>query len=98
MIAEIAQAPNVVAKVSGLNTAAGPGWTVDDLRPAVDHALEVFGTGRLMIGSDWPLALLAASSYTEVWTATRDTLGGLGETERAEVLGGTATRVYGLAV
>jgi L-fuconolactonase len=98
MIAEIAQAPNVVAKVSGLNTAAGPGWTVDDLRPAVDHALEVFGPSRLMIGSDWPLALLAASSYTEVWTATRETLGGLGEADRAEVLGGTAARVYGLTV
>ena len=51
---------NVVAKVSGLITEDD--WTardLDRLRPVVDHALTVFGPGRLMFGSDWPLAELA---------------------------------------
>ena len=51
--------PNVHAKISGLNTAtADRHWTADDLQPAVDVALDAFGPGRLVCGSDWPVALL----------------------------------------
>ena len=92
---ELAALPNVVAKVSGLVTEAGPVWTVDDLRPYVDVALEVFGPSRLMVGTDWPVCLLAAS-YDEVLDAAWLLTDGLGTAERDQVFGGTATRVYGL--
>lgn len=95
-LAEVAAAPNVVAKVSGLTTAAGPGWTVDHLRPSVEHALDVFGPERLMVGSDWPLTLLSAESYGDVWTATLGTLDGVDDAGRAHLLGSTARRVYAL--
>ena len=48
-----------------------------------------------MIGSDWPVCLLAGS-YEEVFAAYRSTLDSLSRSERSEVLGGTAERVYGL--
>lgn len=54
-----AACPRVFAKVFGLNTAAGPAWRPDDLRPYVDWALEGFGPERLMFGSDWPVLELA---------------------------------------
>ena len=38
-----AERPNLVAKMSRLDTAAGPGWTVQEVAPAVDVALEAFG-------------------------------------------------------
>jgi len=38
LLSESAAAPNVTAKISGLNTAAVPGWTSTDLQPYVDHA------------------------------------------------------------
>jgi len=48
--------PNVFAKVSGLhNVTPHADWTPDDLRGAFDVALESFGSGRLMFGSDWPV-------------------------------------------
>jgi L-fuconolactonase len=94
-VAELAAEPNVVAKVSGLVTEAGAQWTVDDLRPGVDVALEAFGPARLMFGSDWPVCLLAAS-YGEVVEAAEQLTAGLTAGERAEVFGGTAARVYGL--
>ena len=48
--------PNVFAKVSGLhNVTPHADWTPDDLRGAFDVALEAFGSGRLMFGSDWPV-------------------------------------------
>jgi L-fuconolactonase len=91
-----ADCPTVSAKVSGLDTAAGPGWTVDELRPAWDVALEAFGPDRLMFGSDWPVCRLVAS-YGEVVSAAGELVVELSPTERDRVLGGTATEVYRLA-
>jgi L-fuconolactonase len=62
----------------------------------VDHALDCFGPERMMYGGDWPFALLAASSYTQIWEALRGTLDALSNDELDHVLGGTALRTYGL--
>jgi L-fuconolactonase len=97
LLAAAAKAPNVTAKVSGLNTAADPTrWSSADFQPYVDHALEVFGPHRLMYGGDWPFALLAADSYTQIWAGIRDCLDGLDPAALWSVLGGTARRVYSL--
>ncbi|WP_277207964.1 amidohydrolase family protein [Isoptericola croceus] len=92
----LAAAPNVTAKISGLVTEARwQAWTAEDLRPAVDHALDAFGPDRLMFGSDWPVCLLA-TGYGD-WLATaRTLLAGLGPAERAAIFAGTARRTYAL--
>lgn len=96
-LAALAALPNVTAKVSGLITEASwDGWTPADLRPAVDHALDVFGPDRLMFGSDWPVCLLAAS-YGRWLDVARGLLADLTGAERDAVLAGTACRVYGIA-
>ncbi|MFC8592227.1 amidohydrolase family protein [Streptomyces atroolivaceus] len=88
--------PNTVCKLSGLVTEADPlSWTVEDLRPYADTAIEAFGPGRLMFGSDWPVCRLAAG-YADVLDAARQLTGRLGEDEQRSVLAGTAQRVYGL--
>ncbi|WP_406345278.1 amidohydrolase family protein [Streptomyces sp. NBC_00648] len=92
----LAALPNTVCKLSGLVTEAGPDWKVAGLRPYADTVLGAFGPGRLMYGSDWPVCLLAAS-YGEVLDAARALTEDLGPQERAQVLGGTADRVYGLS-
>ncbi|WP_326639832.1 amidohydrolase family protein [Nonomuraea fuscirosea] len=93
LLARAAACPGVYAKVSGLNTAAAPDWTGEDLRPYVEHAVELFGPDRLMFGSDWPVVTLAGD-YARVWRETRVALSGLDEAGKAQVLGGTATRFY----
>ncbi|MFE5337459.1 amidohydrolase family protein [Isoptericola sp. NPDC056573] len=97
-LAALAARPNVVAKLSGLVTEARwDSWTTADLRPAADHALDVFGPDRLLLGSDWPVCLLA-SGYGR-WLSTADELlSGLAPDERAAVRGRTAVATYGLAV
>ncbi|MFC3897903.1 amidohydrolase family protein [Lentzea rhizosphaerae] len=92
-LAALAASPNVTAKLSGLVTEAGPQWTVADFRPYVDVALEAFGPERLMIGTDWPVCLLAAS-YEEVLVVAEELTSGLSAAERDLVFGGTAERVY----
>jgi L-fuconolactonase len=96
-IRRAAMHPTVRAKVSGLDTAAGPSWTVDELRPAWDIALEAFGPDRLMFGSDWPVCRLV-SPYGEVVSAARDLVAELTSAEQDRVLGGTAVEVYRLSV
>ncbi|WP_245617452.1 amidohydrolase family protein [Amycolatopsis taiwanensis] len=92
---ELAAEPNVVAKLSGLVTEAGPGWEIATLRSYTQLAMEAFGPGRLMFGSDWPVCLLAAG-YSAWAEAASELTGELSPAERAEVFGGTATRVYQL--
>lgn len=95
-IRELAAEPNVVCKLSGMVTEADlDSWTVADLRPYTEIAMEAFGAERMMFGSDWPVCNLAAT-YTEVLDAAILLTSGLSETERAAVFGGTATRVYRL--
>ncbi|MFE2411735.1 amidohydrolase family protein [Kitasatospora sp. NPDC059408] len=93
---ELAREPNVSCKLSGLVTEADPaGWTVADLRPYAETALDAFGPERVMFGSDWPVCLVAAS-YEQVVHTAHELAEGLEAHERAQVFGGTAARIYGL--
>ncbi|MFC9132308.1 amidohydrolase family protein [Streptomyces sp. NPDC057099] len=89
----LAALPNTVAKLSGLLTEADlASWTVEDLRPYADLALEAFGPGRLMYGSDWPVSTLAAT-YGETLDVTRRLID---PHDHTQILATTATRVYDL--
>ena len=57
---------------SGLYAARGPmdGWTIAQVRPVVETALELFGPDRLIYGGDWPISELAGG-YARTWEATR---------------------------
>ena len=76
-IAELREFPRIYCKLSGMITEANADWTPEDLRPYVAHVLDVFGIERVMFGSDWPVALLAASSYGDVVNALRTVVGPL---------------------
>ncbi|GFZ90814.1 amidohydrolase [Elstera cyanobacteriorum] len=89
----LATHPNVHCKLSGMITEARAGWRVDDLRPYVETALDLFGPDRLIWGSDWPVADLAGG-YAAWAEATEDLLAPLTSTEKAAIQGGTAERVY----
>jgi L-fuconolactonase len=95
LVDAIARHPHVHCKLSGLVTEAQPDWTVESLRPWVDHVLECFGTARLMWGSDWPVVNLAGG-YTRWLAATDLLLGALDAAGRAAIFGGNAARFYGL--
>jgi L-fuconolactonase len=96
-IGALARLPNVSCKLSGLVTEADwHMWTAEDILPYAEHVLSAFGPSRVMFGSDWPVCELAAS-YARVRGLTDALLDRLDDAQRAEVLGGTAQRVYRLA-
>ena len=91
-----AEAPNVVAKLSGLNTTlTRDDWTADDFVSAAAVAVDAFGPERIMCGSDWPVALLNGD-YDRVWDAQRRVVAAVAPGAEDALLGGTASRVYGL--
>ena len=93
----VAEYPNVLAKVSGLNTALDwADWSAEDLRPSVEVAVDCFGTQRLMCGSDWPVALLNGE-FDRVWAMTAQALCAAAPQACEQLLGGNASRVYRLA-
>lgn len=91
-IAEIALRPNVAVKISGL---VAEGWTVDDIRPYVEHAIGCFGWDRVVWGSDWPVCRRAGSLSTWV-AATYAITGGCSESERARLFHENAHRIWRL--
>ena len=94
LIRPVAACDNVVAKLSGLVTLARwDRWVLDDLRPYVDHSLDLFGTDRLMYGADWPVCELAAP-YPAVMNALVSLLGGL----PVNIFSATAVSTYQLEI
>jgi L-fuconolactonase len=95
-IAELAQLPNVVCKVSGLVTEADHAhWTRAELEPYVSHVLAVFGEDRVLFGGDWPVVTLAAS-YRDWVSALDDLTSHLEPSARTKLWADNARRVYRL--
>jgi L-fuconolactonase len=88
--------PNVFCKLSGLVTEADwQGWKPEDITPYLDIAFEAFGASRLMIGSDWPVCLVAGS-YSRTMDVVKDYLRRHLAELREAVLGENARQVWKL--
>lgn len=92
----LAAFPNVFCKLSGLVTEADwLHWQQAEITPYLDIAFETFGASRLMIGSDWPVCLVA-SSYRRTLDVVRDYLQRQPAETRDAVLGANAQRFWRL--
>ncbi|GAA2725234.1 amidohydrolase family protein [Cellulomonas aerilata] len=91
---DVAAAPSTVAKMSGLELAWGGAGAQEAVRPFLQHALDCFGSDRLMLGSDWPVSTLRGD-YADVMGGLRAALDRLTPQEQTAIRSGTAQRVYG---
>jgi len=63
-ISALAVRTNVWCKISGMLTEADhKHWKYEDFLPFLDVVVEAFGTDRIMLGSDWPVCLLAGEYH-----------------------------------
>ena len=86
--------PNTVCKISGLTTEANwHNWQTDDLKFYFDHALECFGFGRLLFGSDWPMATLA-TNYSQWVETVQGLFSSASETDLTQLFQTNAERIY----
>ncbi len=95
-IRRLAAFQNVFCKLSGLVTEADwQHWTPEQIAWYLDVAFESFGPDRLMIGSDWPVCLVAAS-YARAVGVVMDYVLRPKADWREGVLGGNAQRFWRL--
>jgi len=95
-IRELSKRSNVCCKLSGMVTEdSWSSWSIESLRPYLDTVVEAFGPGRLMVGSDWPVCLVA-TSYPRWWQTLHNYFADFSDDERAKIFGATTTRIYDL--
>ena len=89
LMAQAAQHKNLYCKLSGMVTEADPlHWSVEDLRPYIEHTVDCFGWDRVIFGSDWPVCLLAGT-YDQVIEALIEVL-------RPRMDGPSEDRLFGI--
>jgi predicted TIM-barrel fold metal-dependent hydrolase len=91
---ELAAAPNVAVKISGLGTVDW-GWTVESIRPFVLQTIEAFGISRCMFASNFPVDKLY-SDFDTLYEAFREITEHFSVTERQMLFHDNAARYYRL--
>ena len=92
----IAGCENVYCKISGMVTEAKwHDWRKEDFTPYLDAVIEMFGTDRLMYGSDWPVCNLS-TTYPNMFGIVFDYFSHFSKTERERIFGENATKFYRL--
>ncbi|HEV7245461.1 MAG TPA: amidohydrolase family protein [Shinella sp.] len=87
---------NVRLKISDL-VAYDNDWTLESLRPVIDHCLDCFGPARAMFASDFPVAGLHAS-FDEVYGVFRTVAASLSLAEQRALFFATANDTYRLGI
>jgi len=95
---ELAKRDNILGvKISGMVTEVlDP--QIDDatLRAYFEETLELFGSDRLMFGTDWPVCLLRIDSYQSWADTVRTYVATLTPDDQQAILHQNASRIYGL--
>lgn len=87
---------NVYCKVSGMVTEADwNNWKYEDFVPYLDVIFEAFGPERILIGSDWPVCLVAGS-YHEIMNIVKKYIQKFDIETQNKVLGLNAMKAYKL--
>jgi L-fuconolactonase len=96
-MAEIAKLPNIYCKLSGMVTEADhQNWKPENFLSYVRHVIEIFGTDRVMFGSDWPVCLLAANYDDVVDVLTHALPDYISAEEKENIFGNNAKKFYKL--
>lgn len=106
-IADLAECPNVVAKLGGLAMEInGFDWHLNERPPSslelmeatrrfYEHTIEQFGTDRCMFESNFPVDKVTCS-YNVLWNSFKRLTANYSDAEKADLYYNTAARVYRL--
>ncbi len=90
----VAEAENVVCKISGLGR-YDHNWTIDSIRRWVLECIEVFGPGRCIFATNWPVDSLY-STYEALIDAYTEIIADFTDDEKVAMFSGNASELYRL--
>lgn len=88
----VAEAENVYCKISGLGMGDND-WTVESIRRWVLTCIEIFGPGRCVFGTNWPVDKLF-STYDVLIDAYTEIVSGFSDDEKRAMFSGNAEELY----
>lgn len=91
----LAAMPNVRVKVSGVVSLDAEPWNAARIQRFVEPVVRLFGSRRVMFGSDWPRHA-GRASYDEVVRAAVETSGPMTNHQLADLFAATASSFYRL--
>jgi L-fuconolactonase len=94
-MAALAALPNVSCKLSGLLTEAGKSSDPSICKPWIDYVINVFGSERMMWGSDWPVLELA-NDYQTWFEYCKSITSQLTTQQQDNLFGNNTKRIYKL--
>lgn len=90
----LASAPNVCVKISGLGM-FDVNWTENSIKPLIFETIEAFGVERVMFASNFPVDKLF-SSYIELWSAFSNIIEDFSSNEKSCLFYKTARQIYNI--
>jgi len=93
-MAELAGAPNVAVKISGLGQ-PGRAWTAEANREIVLTTIDVFGVERCMFASNFPVDSLCGT-FAAIYGGFEAIVAGFSDAERDALFAGNARRLYAI--
>ena len=94
-MAALAELPNVFCKLSGLLTEAWKSPQSSICKPWMEYVLKIFGTERILWGSDWPVLELA-SDYQSWYDMCQTITESLPLKQKENIYGNNAVHIYKL--
>lgn len=91
-MAQLVSAENVAIKISGLGV-PGKAWTMEANREIVLTTLDLFGTGRCMFASNFPVDLLCGNFQT-IFSGFERIVADFPQAEQDALFAGNALRIY----
>ena len=95
-IAKLAALPNVAVKISGVGFIHRP-WSIEQVRPYILDAIDLFGTERCLAASNVPTDKLFGT-LDDTLSAYAEIIGDLSEDERRAIWGRNTNRIYRLGL
>lgn len=93
----LAEYPALYIKISGLVTEADwKHWDIDTFKPYLDVVVAAFGAERIMVGSDWPVCLLAAENHQTVMDIAEDYFKNYSAADKNKIFGDNCASFYKL--
>ena len=93
-MAQLARAENVAVKISGIGV-PGKSWTAEANREIVLTTIDLFGTGRCMFASNFPVDSLCGDFQT-IFSGFENLVADFSPVEQDALFAGNARRIYAI--
>jgi L-fuconolactonase len=92
---KLGKLPNLICKLSGILVRASENWSDDDLKPAINHCIDCFGTDKVVFGGDWPI-FVERGTLSDWAKSFREIIADRSISDQHKICHENAERIYSL--